>query len=52
MNKPISNVLKGMAVGAMLTAAAVIITSKNATRKIKSIAETTADNVTTMFKMN
>ncbi len=52
MNKPISNIVKGMVVGAALTAAAVIITSKSATQKVKSLAETTADNVSTMFKMN
>lgn len=51
-SKPISNILKGMAVGAALTAMAVVITSKTATQKIKNIAETTADNVSTMFKMN
>lgn len=52
MNKPISNLLKGMAVGAALTTVAVVLTSKNATKKVKNIAETTMDNVSTMFKMN
>lgn len=52
MNKPLSNVVKGMVVGMALTAAAVIITSKSATQKVKTLAERTADNVTTMFKMN
>ena len=52
MNKPVSNILKGMVVGAVLTATALIITNKNATKAVKNIAETTADNVSTMFKMN
>ena len=52
MNKPISNLLKGMAVGVALTTVAVVLTSKSATKKVKNIAETTMDNVSTMFKMN
>ncbi len=52
MNKPVSNVLKGMVVGAALTAAALIITNKSATKAVKNLAQTTADNVSTMFKMN
>lgn len=51
-SKPISNILKGMAVGVALTAVAMVITSKSATQKVKDIAETTMDNVSTMFKMN
>lgn len=52
MSKPISSILTGMAVGVALTTMAVIVTSKSATQKIKNIAETTADNVSTMFKMH
>ena len=50
--KPIANVLMGMVAGIALTTVAMIITSKTATQKVKKIAETTADNVSTMFKMN
>ena len=48
---PISNVILGMVAGIAVTSAALILTNKNATQKIKKLAETTADNVTTMFKM-
>lgn len=48
---PISNVIMGMVAGIAVTAAAVVLTSKSATQKVKKLAETTADNVTTMFKM-
>lgn len=49
---PISNLLTGMAFGAALAAVVMVITNKNATQKAKKIAETTADNVSTMFKMD
>lgn len=52
MNKTFSNLVKGMLVGATLTAATFIITSKNATKAVKQLAETTSDNISTMFKMN
>lgn len=51
-SKPISSVLKGMVVGAALATVAMVITSKAATQKVKKFAENTADNVSTMFKMN
>ena len=48
---PISNILMGMVAGAVVTSAAIILTSKSATQKVKKLEQTTADNVTTMFKM-
>lgn len=51
-SKPIVNILKGMVAGIALTTVAMIVTSKSATQKVKKLAETTADNVSTMFKMS
>ncbi len=48
---PISNILMGMVAGVAVTAAAVVLTSTSATQKVKKLAERTADNVNTMFKM-
>ncbi len=51
-SKPLSNILKGMIAGVTLATIAMVITSKACTQKVKKFAQNTAENVSTMFKMD
>ena len=51
-SKPLSTLLKGMVAGATLATIAMVVTSKATTQKVKKFAQITAENVSTMFKMD
>ena len=52
-NKSITSAIKGMVIGLTVgTVATMIFSSNSATRKIKKTASNTAENITSMFKMN
>ena len=52
-NKSFGSALKGMVLGvAVGSIATMVMSNSNATKKLKKTAKNTAENISSMFKMN